>query len=122
MPVTTPTPKFTTPNNYYVRALPSSNTTEGHGKRLRRAAEREKPTKVSCYQETSSRLFVIDVGNDPERLRQLHPDRSKFIIIPAKVGLHYQRRATGTGQKTEQPILRDTLPKFWSTRLTFLIT
>lgn len=73
---------------------------------LRHAAEREKPTKVDCFQETSSRLFVIDVGNDPERLRQLHPDRSKFIIVPAKVGLHYQGRATGTGHKTEQPILR----------------
>jgi hypothetical protein len=73
---------------------------------LRRATEREKPKKVACYQETSSRLFVIDVGNDPERLRQLHPDRSKFIIVPAKVGLHYQRRATEPGQKREQPILQ----------------
>ncbi len=73
---------------------------------LRRTMEREKPKKVACYRETSPRLFVIDVGNDPERLRQLHPDRSKFIIVPAKVGIDYRRSAAGMGQKREQPILR----------------
>ncbi len=73
---------------------------------LRRATEREKPKKVACYKETSSRLFVIDVGNDPERLRQMYPDRSKFIIVPAKVGLLYGSRATGAGKRTLQPILR----------------
>ncbi len=73
---------------------------------LRHATEREKPKKVACYQETSSRLFVIDVGNDPERLRQIYPDRSKFVIVPAKVGLLYERRATGAGKKPAQPTLK----------------
>lgn len=38
-----------------------------------------------------SRLFVVDVGNDASLLRQKYPDRSRYIITPAKVRLLYYR-------------------------------
>lgn len=37
-----------------------------------------------------SRLFCIDVGNDPKELRQRYSDRSRFIITPAAVRLAYE--------------------------------
>ncbi len=37
-----------------------------------------------------SRLFVVDVGNNAFLLRRRYPDRSRFIITPAKVSLSYQ--------------------------------
>jgi len=37
-----------------------------------------------------SRLFVVDVGNNAFLLRRKYPDRSRFIITPAKVSLSYQ--------------------------------
>lgn len=36
-----------------------------------------------------SRLFPIDVGNDPRQLRQRYPDRSRLIIAPAVVKIDY---------------------------------
>lgn len=37
--------------------------------------------------ESGSRLFSIDVGNDAAKLRTRYPDRKRYIITPAKVGL-----------------------------------
>ena len=36
---------------------------------------------------TMSRLFVVDVGNDPVALRTRYPDRGRFIVAPAQVRL-----------------------------------
>jgi len=36
---------------------------------------------------TMSRLFVVDLGNDPASLRERHPDRSRFALTPAVVRL-----------------------------------
>jgi hypothetical protein len=47
-----------------------------------------------------SRLFVIDVGRDPQELRRRYSDRSRFAIIAAKVGMRRHRPA-GPGSKAE---------------------
>jgi len=36
-----------------------------------------------------SRLFIVDAGNDPAELRKQYVDRSRFLIIPAKVHISY---------------------------------
>ncbi len=41
--------------------------------------------------KTSSRLFAVDAGKDPVKLRHQYPDRKRFIITAAKVGLHFAR-------------------------------
>ncbi len=38
---------------------------------------------------TMSRLFVVDVGNDPVALRRQYPDKGRFIIAPALVRLQF---------------------------------
>jgi hypothetical protein len=35
--------------------------------------------------ESSSRLFVVDVGRDPGALRETYPDRSRFLVVSGKV-------------------------------------
>lgn len=52
---------------------------------------------------TGSRLFAIDVGNDPAKLRTLYPDQQKFIITPAQVRLRLLT-ADETG-KMRKPVL-----------------
>ena len=38
-----------------------------------------------------SRLFVVDVGNDPSALRREYPDRNSYLIAPAKVHVFLSR-------------------------------
>lgn len=38
---------------------------------------------------SGSRLFIVDVGNDPVELRKEYGDRAHFLIIPAKVHISY---------------------------------
>lgn len=71
--------------------------------------------RSSWYQTSGSRLSPIDVGNDPKKLRQTYPDRSCYIITPAKVRLNF--RAPGNGQPfapaklfgTVEQVLTDTI-------------
>jgi Fe-S cluster biosynthesis and repair protein YggX len=39
--------------------------------------------------QTMSRLFIIDVGRNPQELRQRYPDRSHILIAPALVSIEY---------------------------------
>jgi Domain of unknown function (DUF4824) len=39
-----------------------------------------------------TRLFLVDVGRDPARLRAAYSDRTRFIIAPAVVALDYSHR------------------------------
>ncbi len=41
--------------------------------------------------KTRSRLFAVDVGKDPVKLRLQYPDRSHFIIMAAKVRLQFAK-------------------------------
>lgn len=54
---------------------------------------------------TASRLFPVDVGNDPKRLRVAYPDRRHFIITPAKVRLQYHSEVREKGKLVEPAVL-----------------
>jgi hypothetical protein len=54
----------------------------------------------------NSRLFPVDVGNDPKRLRETYSDRSRFIITPARVGLDYHGAVCEKGKIKEPAKLR----------------
>jgi hypothetical protein len=54
----------------------------------------------------ASRLFPVDVGNDPKRLREIYPDRQRFIITPARVRLHYRGAVREKGKLMEPVGLR----------------
>jgi hypothetical protein len=38
-----------------------------------------------------TRLFVIDVGRDPDELRRIHPDRERALVVHALLSLDYVR-------------------------------
>jgi hypothetical protein len=56
-----------------------------------------------------SRLFPVDVGNDPKKLRGIYPDRSRFIITPARVRLYYHGAVREKGKITEPAELRGSI-------------
>jgi hypothetical protein len=56
-----------------------------------------------------SRLFPVDVGNDPKRLREMYPDRSRFIITPARVRLHYNGAVREYGKLMEPASLKGSI-------------
>lgn len=49
--------------------------------------------------ESGSRLFTVDAGNDAAALRKRYPDRTKYIITPAKVRLRLIPIDMTTGRK-----------------------
>lgn len=49
----------------------------------------EAQKRFSWYQSAGARLFVVDVGKDPEMLRKAYSDRNRYIITPALVRLRY---------------------------------
>lgn len=53
--------------------------------------------------QTNSRLFVVDAGPDPQRLRQNYPDRTRFAISAARVRVYSSHR------KGEKPVLKGTI-------------
>jgi Domain of unknown function (DUF4824) len=46
---------------------------------------------------TGSRLFAVDAGPDPASLRQAHPDRQAFLILPARFRVHVDGGVPGMG-------------------------
>jgi len=55
---------------------------------------------------TGSRLFAVDAGNDPEKLRKAYPDGRRFIIAAARVRLNYRGAIREKGKPAEPPALR----------------
>lgn len=49
--------------------------------------------------ESGSRLFTVDAGNEAAALRQRYPDRTRYIITPAKVRLRLIPIDEKTGRK-----------------------
>ncbi|MGE4543983.1 MAG: DUF4824 family protein [Pedobacter sp.] len=45
-----------------------------------------------------SRLFSVDAGLDPGVFRDKYPDRARYIIVPAQVRMHIDRRPKSSGQ------------------------
>jgi hypothetical protein len=46
---------------------------------------------VRLAEHTDSRLFAVDVGNDPLQLRERYPDRSRLLVARAAVDLVFLR-------------------------------
>ena len=42
-----------------------------------------------------SRLFAIDAGNHPDKLRKAYPNRAQYIITPGVIKVNYTRRYKG---------------------------
>jgi len=57
----------------------------------------------------ASRLFPVDVGNDPKKLRVTYPDRHRFIITPAKVRLHFHGTVNEKGKPIEPARLKGSI-------------
>lgn len=57
------------------------------------AADRRKKELLKAL-ELAPRLFAIDVGMAPQRLRNHYPDRQKYLILPAKVraSVHWEAK------------------------------
>jgi hypothetical protein len=53
-----------------------------------------------------TRLFAIDAGRKAHRLREQYPDRNRFIIVRALVGLIYQDRSVPDYKLLPQPHLQ----------------
>jgi hypothetical protein len=53
--------------------------------------------------EGGSRLFAVDAGNDPARLRQRYTDRTRYVITPALVRLNLLR--VDAAEKQRKPVL-----------------
>lgn len=55
--------------------------------------------RAARERESASRLLAVDAGSDPVALRGRYPDRSRFMIVPAQVRLHYIGPARGAKQR-----------------------
>ncbi len=55
--------------------------------------------------KTHSRLFAVDAGRYPDKLRQQYPDNRRYLIVPAKVRLMFTRRHNDETRKSEPPKL-----------------
>jgi len=55
--------------------------------------------------KTHSRLFAVDAGRDPAKLRQQYTDNKRYLIVPAKVRLTYSRYYNDEIKKSEPPKL-----------------
>ncbi|MEE8606823.1 MAG: DUF4824 family protein [Nitrospiraceae bacterium] len=51
--------------------------------------------RLDRLRKLGSRLIAVDVGADPDQLRQAYPDRTRFIVAPAEVNLIFLREWTG---------------------------
>lgn len=59
--------------------------------------QRERINKMAENEEkTGSRLFAVDVGRDPAALRARHPDRTRYLVVPAEVAAFVRPRFQGS--------------------------
>jgi hypothetical protein len=53
--------------------------------------------KLLAERETqTSRLFAIDAGLDADALRRKYPDRAHYALVPATIGMHWNREKNGS--------------------------
>jgi hypothetical protein len=60
---------------------------------------------------TESRLFFVDVGNDPKKLRERYIDKNRCLIMPVLVRLNLKEAATENGNHEEPRVLTGSLDK-----------
>ncbi len=61
--------------------------------------------RLERLRKLGSRLIAVDVGADPSRLRRAYPDRTRFIVAPAKVNLVFLGDWTGKDGTYHPPYL-----------------
>ncbi|MFQ5932492.1 MAG: DUF4824 family protein [Nitrospiraceae bacterium] len=61
--------------------------------------------RLDRLRKLRSRLIAVDVGADPSRLRRAYPDRTRFIVAPAKVNLVFLGDWTGKDGTYHPPYL-----------------
>ncbi len=66
---------------------------------------KEAQDEYESEMKTRSRLFAVDAGSDPGKLRQQYPDNKRFLIVPAQVRLSYNRSYNVDTKKNELPKL-----------------
>jgi len=71
--------------------------------REQKEALEAKQKQLQWERESGSRLLAIDAGNDTIKLRTRYPDRSKYIITPAKVRLRLI--PVNSTNKLQKPLL-----------------
>jgi hypothetical protein len=76
-----------------------ADITAGKAGRLESAKARK---RFAWERVVGSRLFPVDVGNDPKLLRKRYPDRNRCIITPAVVRLRFRSAQREKG-KPEKP-------------------
>jgi hypothetical protein len=55
-----------------------------------KAEERKRRKRyIESELQTGSRLFAVDTGLDPERLRSRYPDGARYLIVPAQLRMTY---------------------------------
>jgi len=71
------------------------------GDKSLQSARQQAKKRLRMEHVSQSRLFAVDAGMDPQRLRASYPDASRFIVAPGLVRLTYRienGRAWATGQ------------------------
>lgn len=72
------------------------------------AAQKDLKEAQKAYEQglkTRSRLFIVDAGSDPDKLRQRYADNKHYLIVPAKVRLTYNKNFNVDTKKNEPPTL-----------------
>jgi len=72
---------------------------------------RERENLIAAQRRGMSRLFLVDVGSDAGALREGHPDRSRFLIAPARVQIHYRKEWNRETRSYDAPYLRGGVPE-----------
>lgn len=85
------------------RKLQELASVSGGSDAIQRNREQEMQ-QINRRMETETRLFVVDVGRNPDQLRQRYPDRQKYLVLPALVRLRhdYYRPNSSGAQKNER--------------------
>lgn len=55
------------------------------GNKLSREEAERRRQGIHRELNLASRLFIVDVGADPVELRRKHPDRNRYMILPAEI-------------------------------------
>jgi hypothetical protein len=70
------------------------------GKLEAQSAERQRQEKLFAL-GVASRLFFVDAGVDAAALRRRYPDRSRYVIVPARLRMYSDWRRRNPGEKAE---------------------
>jgi len=65
--------------------------------------------QAGSERKRKTRLFAVDAGLDPRRLRQQHADAARYVITRASVGVSFRERGNSAGESLAEPRLEGRL-------------